>query len=249
MIYSKSKQFIFCHVPKTGGTSIRNLVGKYRRPEESSLLFRFFRKAGFTNVYPFYDFYHHPHTTLSKAKFLLGNEVFSDIFTFAVVREPIDWLFSCYKFFMLGNSILKNSKIIVSSFESYIDAMISLKHLKPCQSFHLVDYSGSLLVDDIGQFGKIDEYCSRVVRRLSIENDRLHHLNSNPISSAFQPFDYLNNPTLLAKIHSEWALDFELWDLVITDPCDLRSLRLHTPVSPAVDLINYDPWAMFEWSN
>ena len=249
MIYSKSKHFIFCHVPKTGGTSIRKLSQQYRRPQESSYFFRICRHLGLSTIYPFYDFYNRPHTTMSRARLLLGEKVYSAAFAFSVVREPKEWLFSCYNFFMLGNSSVKGTKNNISSFRSYIDAMISMKHLKPCQSFLLVDNFGSLLVDDIGRFDQLEEYASHIAEKFEFNSFRLPHLNTNPLSSVSPQLDFLSDLTLLEKIHNEWALDFELWNLVKRQSSNLRYAKLKSPMPTDVNLIEYDPWGMFNWTS
>ena len=250
MIFSSSHRFIYCHVPKTGGTSIRNQLRQYRRQQESSIPFKVCRRLGLANTYPFYDFYNKPHTTLSKAKFLLGDRIYSELYVFAVMRDPVDWLISCYKFFMLGNSVVKgNNSASIASFPDYIDAMIALDDLKPCQSLLLVNEAGSLLVDEIGRFDSLLSFCSRISSIAGLDSIKLPHLNTNAYISDDSKLDVQSNLPLINKIRREWALDFELWDLIQVKSSGLRYSSLSSPSFTHTSLINYDPWGMFDWQS
>ena len=248
MIYSSSKGFLFCHVPKTGGTSIRKQIEQYRRPEESSYIYKLCRRFGFADTYPFYDFFHRPHTTLSKAKLLLGEKAYAKLFVFAVAREPVDWLCSCYKFFRLGNSTIKGRKTNkINSFSEYVDAMISLEHSKPCQAYLLIDNTGALLVDAIGHFDHLETFCSQIHNKLGFNAIKLPHLNTNNFTANDLKADIATNSSLEEKIKRAWALDFEIWDLVQEKSSDLRYHKLHHPISAYAKLTDYDPWGMFNW--
>ena len=82
MIYSESKKFLFCHVPKTGGTSITSLFSDYTSPFQQSNFSKICRRIPFAEkTYKFYDFLNRPHTTCYKAKTLFGKKFYSIQYT------------------------------------------------------------------------------------------------------------------------------------------------------------------------
>jgi tetratricopeptide (TPR) repeat protein len=79
MLVSLSNEFLFIHIPKTAGTSVTSALKEY---DDLKL-------AG-----------HHKHRSLQEARCILGANKFNTLFSFAIVRNPWDWMVSLYLYYL-----------------------------------------------------------------------------------------------------------------------------------------------------
>ena len=134
MIYSASYNFLFCHVPKTGGTSFSSAFYPYCSHFEQSRLAKLLRRIpGSERSRHLYDFTHRPHTTCAKVYRLLSHR-YDDLFSFALMREPVSWLYSSFRHFKRHNMRMKHitSKSQPCDFADFIEELISIGDRKPC---------------------------------------------------------------------------------------------------------------------
>ena len=246
MIYSHSNNFLFCHVPKTGGTSLRSKLKHYSSPYEQSYINKLIRRLPyFENYSLFYDFYNRPHTTCRKAQLLLGSK-YDNLLSFAVIRNPFDWVISSYSHF------LKNYKYIcidsihinINSFEQYIDIMSTVTYSQlPCQHKLVVDHEGCLIVDILGEFDKISQFSCFIQKVLKLDRFDLPHLNKNLRLKQ----NLINmNTTVKNKIKTIWESDFHLWDVYQVNKENFFYLvEKHSIAAPDLHLDTYDPWSIF----
>jgi hypothetical protein len=164
------------------------------------------------------------------------------------MRDPAEWLHSCYKFFIKGNSQIKGSRVTIQSFEDYLKAMIDLGPKKPSQSPMFISLDGDLLVDEIGLFHRLDEFFERISIKIGLKLPRLEHLNKNSLACRDQmsrlPLDRLSE-----IIEEHWKLDLRMWNLVVktNSESSLRGYCLGKCGLSMMDLRDYDPWGQFEW--
>ena len=94
-MYIEKSRFLFIHIPKTGGISLRNAINN---------------KELAINYLPF-------HFHVLDIRLLFGDKIFSDLFKFSLVRNPWDLVVSKY-FFIKKTS--KNNKLKNISFSEYV---------------------------------------------------------------------------------------------------------------------------------
>ena len=158
MLGSHSKKFLFFHVYKVAGTSMRNVVGKH---------------AEFS--------YQSPHITPSefmKINFGFDNKkVFNEYTTFAFVRNPWDWQVSLYHF-MLKDKNHKQYHIIKDmNFDQYLDWRLNEDlHLQYEFLSDNFDLESPISIDFIGKFEHLNSDFDFIMNKLGI-NDTLPHLN------------------------------------------------------------------------
>lgn len=91
---STSNNFIFVHIPKTGGNSIQNILKNY----SEDIIIKDFNhqdgveRFGLRNN----NFNYKKHSTLLDYKKILGKNLFEQMFKFTLVRNPWDRMISYY---------------------------------------------------------------------------------------------------------------------------------------------------------
>lgn len=166
MIISDSKCFIFVHIPKTGGTSLSEILMPYRLWKERSVLGRFARRA-----FGGYSFSAHTHAPIVAAKHRLGRERFGRMLKFAIVRHPVDWHFSMFRWILRWRGTRLNAPVFadaiaIKSFGDYLDWRV--RHGVFPQLTQLVDFDGRLLVDRICRLENLDAEVGAVLEELGI---------------------------------------------------------------------------------
>ena len=139
MIYSNSNKFMFYHIPKTAGTSLHTVLRKYAvgsHVNEPHLT----RVRSHVGVEPTWDKYK-------------GSEYFS----FAIVRNPYDRMFSLYNF-------LKRRRVIKETLEEFINKM----DREPSQ-FKLLNYNGVVPLSFVGKFENLEEDFNFIADKIKIK--------------------------------------------------------------------------------
>ena len=112
MLVSHTKKFIFIHNYKVAGTSIREVLAKYRLSPAQRLQ----QKLGWKsrNHLKTAD----NHQTAQQIRERLPEKVFNNYYKFGFVRDPWDWQASLYKY-ALKNKNHKQHELIseMASFE------------------------------------------------------------------------------------------------------------------------------------
>jgi hypothetical protein len=211
MLYSKTHNFIFVHIPKTGGTSIRRVLEPYATPLPDG-----------TSVD---DCTHrYGHLTAIELKRLLGEEVWESCFKFAVVRNPADWYVSLHCF-NSGEPLAKDSPETIESFRTLMKA----RHWDLQLSDYICSEDGELLVDHLIRFDSIKKNFSKVCKQLGIKNTLTHRLPTSrkhytefydrETQRAYEQhygsdalkYGYQFRPSLQSRIQWFWTHQFPEW--------------------------------------
>ena len=140
MIYSDSHKFMFYHIPKTAGTSMHSVFKQYGVSAHVNE-FHWTRVRSHTAVEHTWDKYK-------------GNEYFS----FAIVRNPYDRMFSLYNF-------LKRRRIIKETLEEFIK---NIGTKEPSQ-FKLLNYNGVVPLSFVGKFENLEEDFNFIADKIKIK--------------------------------------------------------------------------------
>jgi len=202
MLISDSHKFIFVHIRKTGGSSIRDTLVPLSipKPEDpiSKIKSRFLKTENDYRKYAFRN-----HDGIRIAKKLVPDKIFQSYFKFAFVRNPHSRLVSEYEFIRRTPDHGRHSKVIRMDFEQYI--MYQSKRFGAHQVNMLTDKNGVVLMDFIGKFENLQEDWNHVTDILGIENKELGHKKKSGIKS-YDSYYTEKTHELVARL---WKRDFE----------------------------------------
>ncbi len=179
MLISLKYKFLFVHIAKTGGTSIRVALRRYKWNDPYRIpLFICSRMSAL--------FAHKlackipRHAKVITAYEMLPRELFNSLFKFAFVRNPWDLQVSSYHHIKRERPYLLKG---IDTFEEFllwkldpnrpyhyiIDTSIQL------QSDYLIDLEGNVLVDFIGRYESLHEDFDEACKRIGIKTPKLPH--------------------------------------------------------------------------
>ena len=177
MLLSHRYQFLFVHIAKTGGTSVRAALNPLRwRDPLYYLSFPAHKISGFTGHKLGLKFPRHAH--IIAAKEMLPEEYFNKLYKFAFVRNPWDLQVSSFHHIKRERPDALNGYTDFKSFMRYkfdperayqyhIDTSLSL------QSDYLVDLRGELCVDFLGHYENLQQDFNQVCQTIGIQTRTL----------------------------------------------------------------------------
>lgn len=198
---SHTKNFIFIHIPKTGGTSIEHGLRPYGKLLQGVV--------NFESIY-------YKHVTASALQRMLGPSEYAAYFKFTFVRNPWDWIVSNYAFnrglcrpYVIGTKYTISGKVPDSakdvSFSDWLRWWI--EELSPSQSTMVVDDEGRLMVDFVGRFEHLESDFHRLCTSLGLPTAALPHLKA----SEHGPYMEYYDETTRQLVIEHFKTDFELF--------------------------------------
>ena len=198
MLISESHQFLFFHVAKAAGTSVRSALQPYCLPVTDSRWSSFLRHFDLPKDYRRYRFL--KHASVCEAEGKLPAEMFADYRRITFVRNPWDRLVSQYVY-----RFRKRKKI---EFSDYVD--LCLKQGNLSQHDFLADKSGSIDFAFIGRFESLSQDYQRMGRELGVALPELPTLNASRHRTGCYQEYYSND--LRQKLQASFAADQECFD-------------------------------------
>lgn len=185
--YLDKHKCIFIHIPKTGGTSILEVLGKKG----------------------IYGRDHMPWYVYERS----NGRKFHSYFKFSVVRNPVDRLYSAYSYIKKGGNGKSDLNLVqrVSAYKDFEDFVLgglgggvlrSAKVFMP-QHYYLLDDVGQVCVDCLIKFENLEEGFSIVADRLDLKKN-LPKLNA----SSEQSFSNIS-VEVADKIYELYKPDFD----------------------------------------
>lgn len=205
MIISHSHRFIFVHVSKTGGTSIERALDALRHEPPGGRLNHWRSRLGLH-----WDHRRHrfaQHDTIVQARRVLPRELFQGYFKFAFVRNPWDWLVSLYGYLQHTPEHRHYPQLSQMSFADYIE--FEIQRGRRSQSAFVCDAGGSLLVDFIGRFERLETDFAQVLEQLGLSGIPLPHRNAGV---SREPYQSYYDAATRARVAEHWAEDIRRFD-------------------------------------
>lgn len=219
VLYSPRYKFLFVHIPKTGGTSVRAALKPllYRDPWYWLMWFpqRLSHLTGHRTVTKFPR-----HARIIAAKEMLPWEIFSSLHKFSVVRNPWDMQVSSYFHLQREHpEVLSGLK----DFEAFVFHKLDAER-DPCplldisgtpQVEYLRDMDGRLLVDEVIRFETLETDTMRVFARLGRGKTPLPHKRKGERQRDYRSY---YSDRVAAHVASWYKADLEAFDYRFDDP-------------------------------
>lgn len=206
---SHEYQCIFVEIPKTGSTSIRQMLGAPQKKAHMNICqIRY-------ELQNYWTHYGGPKNHFMAAAYMLmsqdwrearGEELFARYFKFGFVRNPWDRVVSLY---LRQQGLEMRDQLAFDEFVDWIKYSSSTSiHPTPHtnQLDWLVDASGELLVDFVGRFESLATDWTTAANRLHLPTE-LAHVNENPLN--VNPYQTYYTPQTQAIIARKFAVDIE----------------------------------------
>ncbi len=187
LIISDKYRFIFIHINKCAGTSIRHALSRYSlsfRDRASDWLYRNF---GLTR--PYHAIYS-PHITANELRTQIGHEIFDSYFSFSICRNP--WALQVSLFTYMRTNKNHWQYDFAWSFKTFDDYCRwrcdgNFQTQREC----VCSPSGELLVDYLGRFERVEEDFKYICERVGLGHIHLpkkNVSNTEPYQTFYSDF-------------------------------------------------------------
>jgi hypothetical protein len=203
MLISKKHNFIFVHIYKNAGTSIRSALKPFTLSRWQWKGHKLFKKAGISS--PFFDPQPlHGHVKASEIIDSLGREKFNSFFSFAIVRNPWDWQVSLYNY-MLSLKTHHQHEVVkeLGNFEEYIKWRC--ENEVRYQKDFIYSENNDLLVDYVGRFEDLNAEFNKICSHIGISTSLPKHNVSNT-----KPYQHFYNDETKELVRRAFEPDIKL---------------------------------------
>jgi hypothetical protein len=174
MLLSVEKKFIFIHIPKTAGSSLKRALAPYALNPQRSQYRRLLSHLPVPESPERAWLRQHDKAAWIRLK--LPRSVFESYHKFAVVRNPYDYAVSYYAY-VRGNDRSRANRHAQGTFLEFLNYLRRKDAISGItQSSWIVDAKGSLIIDQILRFETLDVDFAELSARLGLEAS-LPHVN------------------------------------------------------------------------
>ena len=175
MLISYTNNFIFFHVAKVAGLSIREALAPYVQLPKRFKVNRPLKMID-GKLNPLYAIWENTllHATPRDTKRELVDETYNNFYKFAFVRNPWDWQVSMYHFILKESDHVQHQTVSsMCGFEEYLEWVLATprpyaRGATKFQKDMLTDDKGNLIVDFVGRFENLVHDFAEICQKLSI---------------------------------------------------------------------------------
>jgi hypothetical protein len=206
MLISYKHRFIFVHIYKNAGSSIRSALMPYAFNNGThALVYRIARRLGVSLPFSWNPVPMHGHSTAQSIAERIGLQKFQSFFSFAIVRNPWDWQVSLFSY--PRKSKTHHQHDMFSSFKDF-DEYIRWRCAEEVrfQKDFIRDQDGKRLVSFIGRYENLEQDFRAICERIGVKV-QLPRLNV----SKSKPYQSYYTPETIGLVRRTFAPDIELF--------------------------------------
>lgn len=210
MLLSRRYQFLFIHIAKTGGTSVRSALQRYRWRDPYYLPQWIASKMSGATGHSL-GIKLPRHCKVITAQEMLPREVFEGLFKFAFVRNPWDLQVSSYHHIKRERpQLLQGDESFADFLHRKLDPELPWQYhistsITP-QLHYLVDLNGEQIVDYVGRYESLQADFDKCCERIGLPKRSLAHRRRATERSDYR--DYYDDRTN-ALVARHFAADIE----------------------------------------
>ena len=202
MIFSSSKKFIFFAVPKTGTHAVREVL----RPLLTDGDWEQQMLTGHTlSPVPELANIGHGHISYQQLRRAVGQELITNLFSFAIVRHPIERFMSVCAFLARTDPSYADDPVgwakRAFGFERFRQRVL----VRP-QSELLIDDSGELALSFIGRYEQLEQDLKEICEELGAPVPNLKRRNVTPNEKP----DIYRDRDFVSELEAFYSADFRL---------------------------------------
>ncbi len=189
MLYSSSHNFVFVHIAKNGGQSIKQILLPYTIKGSRSTTARLISKFPFRQEPE--QLYYPPHASAQWLRRRIGAERYDRAFSFAIVRNPFDQMVSRYEYIRLKATHHAHEAANRLGFKEFLkyQKRRNLNYFRP-QLSYVSEGGGSVIVSKLYRFEDFDNVLPDVCQRLGLPApESVPHKNPSKRESLVKYYD------------------------------------------------------------
>jgi hypothetical protein len=210
-IINSSYRFIFIHIPKTGGTSVKEHLRQYCRDGDVHID----RPADAERLGTPDGIQLKKHSSAPQVRKALGRTEFDAFFKFCVVRNPFIRTISLFRFLKFNFRSWPRAELMesINTLEEFVASSVFRSSgpggIASPQVHWLTDKSGTSCVDFIARVERIEEDFSEIISRLALPASRKPLLRRNASKGDVDKLAAeLASGSVVDVIRSRYASDF-----------------------------------------
>ncbi len=204
MIVSHRHRFIFAAVPKTGTHAVRQALREHLSDDDVEQVGLFVNKR-----FPWADLaaIQHGHLSLQQIRPYIGDEVFSDYFKFAFVRNPFDRFVSYCAFMLRGGDVFQKQPR--EAMHHFLFRQPPEGHIlfQPQASLLVAEDGKTLLTDKIGRVEDMQASYEAICASIGIPARPLDRVNGSQRGD-YRPY---YDKGLIDGVRARYAQDLDLF--------------------------------------
>ncbi|MEO0369118.1 MAG: sulfotransferase family 2 domain-containing protein [Pseudomonadota bacterium] len=200
MLISDQHEFIFVHIPKTAGTSIRTALQPYSLERPSGGLASLLRRFDLPKDYRKHRF--KLHTTLAQLQSKMVEDKFMRYKKICFVRNPWDRAVSSFAYDNFGTDDKQRRHQV--GFMAHLESMIKSKPVEQIE--YIYDQHGQHSCDFVGRYESLPDDYSALSELLNIELPPLERRNSSKRKRNYT--DYYDQQAI-DFVATHWARDID----------------------------------------
>ncbi len=204
MLISDSHQFVFVHIRKAAGTSLRQILERVSLPKNNHWWYKLLSRGGLAVNYHKYSF--RKHANLVGAERSMPADKFKKYFKFAMVRNPWDRLVSEFEYIKTQPSHSRYKRLAAMDFAEFIE--YQAKRPAAHQVNALTLKNGEVGCDYVGKLETLDESLEVIAKFTRLSFGELPHINK------VQRRDYRSyyDDALKERVEKLWFKDIKTFD-------------------------------------
>jgi hypothetical protein len=213
---SLEKRFIYIHIPKTGGNSIQNIIGKYsqgrivskKNHQDGDERFEIINEKHKT----------HKHSPLFEYRQNVDKQIYRQLFKFATIRNPWERAVSYYFSPHRGVNSFDKTKFVklinkIRPAEYYLEDNYFIGFVNKVTDLNISLRNVKRNVDYIMKLENLDEDFKKICKEINIEYQTLPRKNS----SSRKHYSYYYDNQTKRLVEYKFKKEIELGNYIFVD--------------------------------